>query len=73
MGDNKPTYKLILNEDYAKNDNNQEFLKQEAERTLNNYEFTANLIGNSLGWGGNPRWDLIIKKGLEAYIKEGKK
>lgn len=64
----KPTYKLILNleESYSKNPE----LKEIHEKKLMNYEYAANLIGKAKGWGGNPRWDLIIEKGLEALIKE---
>ena len=64
----KPTYKLILNSD--KDYSNEPVLKENFEKKLMNYEYVANLIGKAKGWGGNPRWDLIIEKGLETLINE---
>ena len=64
----KPPYKLIVNEEYYGKDN---FLKESREQELKNYQFVVESLGKSRGWGGNPRWDLIIEKGLEYYLKGG--
>ncbi len=68
MVEQKPTYELILNPD--KDYSNDSDLKYQFEKNLMNYEYAAKLIGKAKGWGGNPRWDLIIEKGLEALINE---
>ncbi|NCN87009.1 hypothetical protein GW932_04185 [archaeon] len=68
MAEQEPTYKLILNPDRDYSNNAE--LKDNFEKNLLNYEYVAKLIGKAKGWGGNPRWDLIIEKGLESLINE---
>jgi hypothetical protein len=66
--DATPPYKLIVNEESSKDNS----LKNSYETELKNLEFAVTELGKARGWGGNPRWDLVIEKGLEYYFKGGK-
>jgi hypothetical protein len=38
------------------------------EKDLQNYEHLITQLGEARGWGGNPRYDLILDEGIRAYL-----
>ena len=43
-------------------------LEEIFKKELGKFETLVTELGESRGWGGNPRWDLIIKEGIRAYL-----
>ena len=66
MTDAKPPYDLVLNKHYSKGDNQE--LHEMKKQELNKLESTVISLGKARGWGGNPRYDLILEEGLRAYL-----
>ncbi len=64
---NKPTYKLIVNP----NKKISPEIRKAYEKEIEIYEEKIRAIEQRNFWKDGPRWDLIIEKGLEYYLKRG--
>lgn len=65
-----PDFKLTLDPSRNSPDNNS--LEAARQKPLDNLTYAVTLIGEAKGWGGNPRWDLVIEAGLKALVNEKK-